>query len=304
VLGAAEPDALGAELVRLLRVLRRVGVGAHAELANAVSPIEHGAELLAHFGHLERYLVGGDEPFAAVDRDHVALRQLRAIHLDPLGVRVDLERSRARHARLAHSPSHQRGVARLAALRGEDPPGRVEANHIIGLGELAHQDHVAAVPGRLHGVVGREHDLALRRSRRGGEPLGQHVELRVGGEARMQQGVELSCVDGADGGLAVEQPLLHGVDREAHGRLGVALGVAGLEHVEASLLHGELRVLHVAVVALELPEDLHQLLVGHGHHVLHLVQVPRRADPRHHVLPLGVRQEPARRRGLARDLVA
>ena len=49
--------------------------------------------------------------------------------------------------------------------------------------------------------------------------------------------------------LAREQLLLDRVDREAHGRLGGPLGVARLEHVEAPLLHGELRVLHVLVVA-------------------------------------------------------
>ena len=75
----------------------------------------------------------------------------------------------------------------------------------------------------------------------------------------------------------VEQPLLDGVDREAHRCLGRALGVAGLEHVEAALLHRELGVLHVAVVALEVAEDLHQLAVGLGHRLPHLREVVRGA---------------------------
>ena len=59
-----------------LRVLGRVGVGAHAEGAQLVRPLQHRVELLAHLGVLERYLVGGDQAAAAVDRDHVALGQL------------------------------------------------------------------------------------------------------------------------------------------------------------------------------------------------------------------------------------
>ena len=46
VLGAAEADALGAELARLRRVLGRVGVRAHLEPAEVVGPAEHGLEVL------------------------------------------------------------------------------------------------------------------------------------------------------------------------------------------------------------------------------------------------------------------
>ena len=38
VLGAAEPDALGAEVAAATRVVRRVGVGAHPEVAHLVGP--------------------------------------------------------------------------------------------------------------------------------------------------------------------------------------------------------------------------------------------------------------------------
>jgi hypothetical protein len=57
-------------------------------------------------------------------------------------------------------------------------------------------------------------------------------------------------------------------------------------------------------VLLERAQDLHQLVVGPGHRVLHLVQVARVPHPRHHVLALGVREEVAGRRRLAGDLVA
>ena len=46
VLGAAEADALGAELARLGRVLGCVRVGAHAQPAQVVGPAEDGAEVL------------------------------------------------------------------------------------------------------------------------------------------------------------------------------------------------------------------------------------------------------------------
>ena len=73
VLGAAEPDALGAEAARGAGVERRVGVGAHLHRADVVGPGHQLAELAG-----ERRAHGGDGALedvagAAVDRDDVAL---------------------------------------------------------------------------------------------------------------------------------------------------------------------------------------------------------------------------------------
>ena len=103
---------------------------------------------------------------------------------------VDVELARARHARLAHAAGDERRVAGLAALGREDALGGVEAADVVGLGERAHEDHVAAVLGGLDGVVGGEDDLALGGARRGGDALGDHVEVGVGVESRVQQRVE------------------------------------------------------------------------------------------------------------------
>jgi hypothetical protein len=80
VLRAAQPDALRAEFARLGPVLGGVGVGAHAQAAELVRPAQHGLELAAHFGLLERHVVGRDDAGAAVDRDPVALRELGVPH--------------------------------------------------------------------------------------------------------------------------------------------------------------------------------------------------------------------------------
>ena len=47
VLGAAEPDALGAEVAAAVRVRRRVGVDPHAELADPVGPLHQAEEVAA-----------------------------------------------------------------------------------------------------------------------------------------------------------------------------------------------------------------------------------------------------------------
>jgi hypothetical protein len=87
----------------------------------------------------------------------------------------------------------------------------------------------------------------------------------------MQQRIEPARVDRRDRLRLVEQALLDGIDREPHRRLRRPLRVARLQHVERALLHRELRVLHIAVMALQRPQDLHQVPVGGRHRVLHLV---------------------------------
>ena len=142
-------------------------------------------------------------------------------------------------------------MAGLAALGGQDPCGGVEAGHVVGLGELAHEHHRAPVLGRRHRVSRREHDAAPRGARRGPHPPGEHVVFGVGGERGVQQRFEPCGVDRQEGAVPAQEPLRVSVHREPRGGLRRTLGAARLEHVQATLLHGELGVLHVLVVALE-----------------------------------------------------
>ena len=50
MLGTAQTDALGAEVAGEFRVLRVVGIGAHAERAEFVGPLEDGVEVARHLG--------------------------------------------------------------------------------------------------------------------------------------------------------------------------------------------------------------------------------------------------------------
>ncbi len=77
VLGAAQTDALGAELARVGGVVAGVGVGPDVEmaLADVVGPREHGVEGGGRLGRGQRHLAGDDDAGAAVERDPVTLEQ-------------------------------------------------------------------------------------------------------------------------------------------------------------------------------------------------------------------------------------
>ena len=207
-----------------------------------------------------------------------------------------LQLAGAGHGGHAHAARDERRVRGLAALAGEDALRRVEAGDVVGLGERAHEDHVAPVGRRRDRLGGGEDDRALggarrRRhaARRAPRKLGA-AGRRSGAAARRASRRRSS----RSASSRVEQPLADGVDREAHRGLRGALGVARLEHVEAPLLDGELRVLHVLVVALERAQDLHQLRVDLGHATRAARAMSRGvAHAADDVLALGVGQEVA-----------
>ena len=147
MLGAAQPDALGAEGARAAGVLGRVGVGAHAERAQLVAP-PSSVRSAGRPGGDERDVVERDGAGRSVDRDQVALVQDALADAHLAGVQVDLQRVGPGHRRAAHAAGHERRMRRLAALGGEDALGRVEARDVVGLGEGPHEDDRAPVLGR------------------------------------------------------------------------------------------------------------------------------------------------------------
>ena len=191
VLGAAQADALGAELARLTCIARGVGVGAHAQPALGVGPAHERGEgagqlRLAHLGAADDHLPG-----AAVDGDDVALVQRRASRPACVPALASMRSAPAPDTHgPAHATRHDRGVAGGAAARREDADGGVHAVDVLGARLGAHEDDLAAARALGLGVVGGEDDLARGRAGRSGQAGGQHVLLRVGIERRVQQLIE------------------------------------------------------------------------------------------------------------------
>ena len=178
--------------------------------------------------------------------------------------RIDTEALHAAYAGRAHAAGDHGGVARLAAMAGEDALRHRHALQVIGIGLPAHQDDAAPLLDRGHRVVGGEHDLAHRGAGARIEAASQHVVGRRGIELRMQQLVELGGIDARHGLLARDEALVHHIDGDLEGRRGGALAHARLQHPQLALLDGELDIAHIAVMPLEDAEDALQLLARLG----------------------------------------
>ena len=202
-------------------------------------------------------------------------------------------------------------MAGHAAEGGHEAERGVHAADVLGAGLVAAEDEVGLTLGgqRLR-LVGEEDDLAGGGARAGREPLGQQAPLGDGGllgrrqEDRTQQLVERLGLHPAQRLFLGDQLLVDHLHRDAHAGEAGALPVAALQHVELLVLDGELDVLHVLVVLLELLADVEQLLVGLREHLAELFDLLRRADAGDDVLALRVHQELAVEHVLAAGRIA
>ena len=191
-----------------------------------------------------------------------------------------------------------------AAALGEDTHGGVHTVDIFRGGLLTDEDALLAGEGVLDGVLGGEDDLADGAARGSRETLGQDLGLLLGSrvEDRVEDLVQLGRSHAHDGGLLVDQAFIDHVDGHLQGGEAGALADTALQHPQLAFLDGELDVLHVLEVLLEVETDVVQLLVHFRHGGLEggevlvllalggLVQGVRGADTRDHVLALGVDQ--------------
>ena len=203
VLGAAQADALGAELdarcarpsgvSALVRTFRRRLASAHS-ISVAKSPESCGSTV----GTAPSITVPAAPSMVitspSATRTPLAVKRLLGVGDDHLAGAAD--------AGLAHAARDHGGVAGHAAARGQDALGGVHAVDVLGRGLDPHQDHGLAGGRHLLGMVGAEHDLAGRRARRGRQALGDDLALGLGVERRVQQLVERGGIDAQDRLLA------------------------------------------------------------------------------------------------------
>ena len=142
--------------------------------------------------------------------------------------------------------------------------------------------------------VGIEHGFAGGSAGRGIQTLRQQSTLFRGLllllfiETGQQQLIYLTRLNALDGLLLADQTLFHHIDGHFDGCLGVALGRARLEHVEAAFFDGEFQVLHIAVMLFQAPGDFLELLIHLGQVLLQAADFGWSANTRDYVLALRI----------------
>ena len=200
VLGPAQADALRAVAERR-RASAGVSALARTPSGAGSSPQPSTRSKRSSRAVHQRDVVARDHAGAAVDGDPLARGRRRSPTRISRAREVDVELAGADHRGAAHAARDERGVRGLAALGGEDAARGVEAGDVVGLGERAHEDDVAALRGGRDRLLGGEHDLALGRAGRGGDAAREHLEARRRGRtsgaaarrARRRRSSRIAC---------------------------------------------------------------------------------------------------------------
>src|SRR5690606_14290218 len=137
-------------------------------------------------------------------------------HGRDLLVIVDLDGGGTAHADLAHLTGDERGVGGHPATSGEDAFGGDHAAEVFRRGFDADEEHLLPLVGGDDGAVGVEVDLAGGGAGTGGQAGGDDLGLLDLGEVedRREQLLELVGRVAHDGGLPVDELLLHHIDGE------------------------------------------------------------------------------------------
>ena len=193
VLGAAQADALGAELARRARRRRRVGVGADLERADLVGPVHQ----RRRSRRTARAATVGTSP--SMTSPVVPSSVMTSPAFTRRAARRVSVPARRRRSRTSPAPATQ-GLPMPRATTAAwlvMPPRAVRMPSAacmpwMSSGVVSMRTRITFSPAarQLLGLVGGEHDLARRGARRGRQALGDHLARRLGIERRVQQLVE------------------------------------------------------------------------------------------------------------------
>ncbi len=141
---------------------------------------------------------------------------------------------------------------------------------ILGVGLIAYQNGLLLVLGHCNGLLAGEDDLADSTAGACGQTLCDYSGLLLGCGVKhgVQELVKLCGAHAHNCGLLIDEALLQHIHSHIEGRDAGALAHAALEHPELAVLNGELDVLHIVVVLLEVLADGVQLFVNLGHSLL------------------------------------
>ena len=185
------------------------------------------------------------------------------------------------------------GVRRDTTLGGEDALGSDHAAKVFRACFVADEQDLFTLSFGGCRAIGVEVNFAGGGTRAGGKTGGDGLGfLHIGCvEDRREKLVELFGRVAEHSGLPVDELLLDHVHGELQRGGGGALAVAGLEHEQLAVLHGELDILHILEVFFEDRADLHEFGIRLRHLLLHVDDRLRSADAGDHILALGVDEE-------------
>ena len=271
MLGTRQTDTLCAESTCHSSVVRGVGVGTNLKVRIFVAEVHECLEVTAELSSLGRNLTCVHLSGRTVERDIIALFVGHALNLNGLCFVVHLDSACAGNAALTHTASHNSCVAGHTAACGKDTLGCRHTCEVFRAGLDTNHDDFVSVLVPLLCVVSVEDNLSARSARRSRQTLGDDFRFlqRILVEDRVEQLVQFLRFAAHDSLFLADDAFAYEVHSNLHHGSTGTLAVTGLEEPEFAFLYGELHILHVAVVVLELLLDGVEFGIKSWHSLFH-----------------------------------
>ena len=293
VLGTAQTDTFGAQLTSLLSVGGGVGIGADFQTTILVSPAHYAAQFASDGGVHSGDDAVVDVTGGTIDGDIVAFVEFLATQGELLVFFIHGDFRAAGYAAGAHTTSHNGSVRGHTTTNGQNALRSFHTGDVFRRGFQTNQNYLFASSVPFFSIFCSEDDLTASSTRRSAQALAHggsslqssSVELRV------QQGVQVSGVDHQNSFFFGAHAFVHQIAGDLQRSLSSSLTVTGLEHEQFAVFHGELHVLHVAVVIFQDLANIFELSKSFGEFLFHFRDLHGGANTSNHVFALSIGQE-------------
>ena len=271
MLCTCQTDTLSTEVASNLCIVWSISIGAYLQLGVLVAEVHQLLEVTTQLSSLGGNLASINLTGSTIQRDIVTLLIYNAVNLDSLVLVANIQRTYTADAALTHTTSHNGSMRGHTTTSSQDTLGCRHTCEVFWRGLDTNENYLVTILVPILSIVSVEHNLTTGSTWRCGQTLGNNLgtgqSLLV--EDGVQQFVELLRLATHDSGFLVNLTLVQQVDGNLYHSSTCALTVTGLEEPQFALLNGELHILHITIVLLELLLNAVQLLIDLRHCLLH-----------------------------------
>ena len=271
MLCTCQTDTLSTESTSYFCVLWCISIGTNLHLCIFVAEVHKSLEVTTQLSSLCSNLASINLTCCTIQRDVVTLLICNTFDFDSLALVVNIDSTGTRYAALTHTTSNNGSVRCHTATSCQDTFSTCHTSKVFWRCLDTNHDNLVAVSSPLLCIISMEHNLSASSTRRCWQTLCDNLCLwqSILIEYWVQQFVELLWLATHNSSLLINEAFLNEVHSNLHHCSTCTLTVTCLEEPKLTLLNGELHILHIVIVLLQLVLKSIQLLIQLWHSLFH-----------------------------------
>ncbi len=271
VLCTCQSDTLGTECTSYLSIMWSICIGTDFHLGIFIAEIHQFLEVTRKLCSLCLNLTSINLTCSTIQRDEITLLVNYTFDFNGLSLIIYIDRASTRYTALTHTTSNHGSVGSHTTTSGKNTLSSRHTSEVFRRSLDTNHDDLLAILMPFLSIVCVEYDLTTSSTRRSRKTLCDDLSLRERQliEYRVQQFIKFLWLTTEDSSLLVDHTLVKKIHSNLHHRSTCTLTVTSLEEPEFTFLYGELHILHIMIVVLQLILQRIQFLVKFRHSLFH-----------------------------------